>query len=166
MDIIKKKTPHSTHFFIKIPIVHGYQPSRISSQIIADFNKGIISYDQTVSAVPNNSKKYCYDFPLDYHYSITFNGSASNHLRSQSACTKLNKDYNHTNYNRHNFRTKQYDSLYNDTHCDKSNSHTPVYAPLTKKINYLNRTVVLPSSKSCCYKNQVESSKNVEYNFK
>ena len=142
MDVIKKKTtPHSTHYIVQTR--PGYYPSNISNEIVADFKRGIITHETTLSASKRpHSRSYARDnLTLDYQFNISLNGPKHS-LDFRREETKKNKTHNYTRHH-----------------------HYPsVYSPLTqtneKKVDYFNRTVVLPSSsKSPHFNYYIKSSK-------
>ncbi len=146
MDVIKKKTtPHSTHYIVQTR--PGYYPSSISNKIVADFKRGLITHETILSAskrphsTSNNkhSRSYARDnLSLDYQCNISLNSP------KHEEDIKTNKAHNYTRHH-----------------------HYPsVYSPLTqtneKKVDYFNRTVVLPSSsKSSHFNCNIKSSKKM-----
>ena len=157
MEVIEKNTPNSTHFTIVAPTLRGYRSPVISNQLVADFNRGVMSYEQTVSESPCfKSKASAKDFTVNYHCSIIFNGSPANSPR-----LKVSSNYPHVKTKKyyikaatspnqeHPKNTNYMCSASFTAPCNEKDRLSSIYAPLTKsnlkRLNYLNRTVVLPS---------------------
>ncbi len=150
MDVIKKKTtPNSAHYVIQTR--PGYYPCRISNQIVADFKRGLITHETTLSATRhlnskskhvNRHRHASHVIPeLDFNCTISMFDDDHHHRSHYSH--KRDEDKSRTNHN-----------------------HFPkVYTPLNKSnekaVNYFNRRiVVLPSSN---FRDQMRSCKHLFY---
>jgi hypothetical protein len=149
MDVIKKKTtPNSAHYIIQTR--PGYYPCRISNQIVADFKRGLITHETTLSATRHLNSK----------------NKHGNHRHKSHVMPELDFNCSISMFDDHHQQRSHYSHKREEGKSRTNHNYFPkVYAPLNKSnektINYYNRRiVVLPSSN---FRDQTRSCKYLFY---